>query len=303
MLSVYLGHLAANQPNLMTLMKKMLLRLLAVFIVNTALFATSAAHADQPRPWEMMMQAPGSTSFEHIQALHNMLLYIIAGIVLFVLTLLAIVIVRFNEKANPIPSERAHHVLLEVFWTVIPALILVVVAVPSFKLIYYTDRTPKPEMTLKVTAYQWYWGYEYPDQGGINFLANRIPDKEIDKSKGQVRLLSTDNVVVLPVDTNIQILMTGADVIHDWGIPALGMKIDAVPGRVNETWLRITKPGTYYGQCDQVCGANHSFMPIEIHAVSKDEFKTWLVTAKKQYSSLTAPDGPIRLASIRGTLE
>jgi cytochrome c oxidase subunit 2 len=150
--------------------------------------------------------------------------------------------------------------------------------IKSFPLLYYIDRSHEPEMTLKATGYQWYWGYEYPDQGGINFQSYMIPDKEIDKSKGQLRLLSTDNPVVLPVDTNIQILTTAADVIHAFAMPALGVKIDAIPGRINETWVRITKPGIYYGQCSELCGKDHAFMPIEIHAVSREEFNAWAIS-------------------------
>src|SRR5262249_1028028 len=152
-----------------------------------------------------------------------------------------------------------------IIWTVVPVLILLIIAVPSFRLLYFTDRTPNPEMTLKVTGYQWYWGYEYPDNAGVNFLAYMVPEKEIDESKGQIRLLSTDNPVVLPVDTNIQILTTAADVIHSFAVPALGIKIDAMPGHTNETWVRITKPGIYYGQCSELCGKDHAYMPIEVH--------------------------------------
>ncbi len=234
----------------------------------------------QAHPWQMGFQDAVSISAEHQHAFHNFLLWIISGISLFVLCLLIYVMARFNKRANPVPSQTSHNVLIEVIWTVIPIVILIVIAVPSFKLLYFTDRTPNPEMTLKITGYQWYWGYEYPDQGGVNFLSYMIPDKDIDKSKNQLRLLSTDNPVVLPIETNIQILTTASDVIHAFAVPALGVKIDAMPGRLNETWVRITKPGVYYGQCSELCGKDHAYMPIEIHAVTKEEFNAWIETMK-----------------------
>lgn len=177
-------------------------------------------------------------------------------------------------------QKTTHNTMLEVVWTVIPVVILIVVAVPSFKLLYYADRTVEPEMTLKITGYQWYWGYEYPDHGEISFDSYMVPDDEI--TGDQVRLLSTDTQVVLPVDTNIQLIITAEDVLHAWAVPAFGVKLDAVPGRLNETWTRITKPGTYYGQCSELCGQGHGFMPIEIKAVSKEEFARWVKTANAE---------------------
>lgn len=229
------------------------------------------------------LQPAATSSAERIHEFHNMLMYIITAIVIFVFVLLAIVVVRFNAKANPTPSKTTHNVLLEVIWTVVPVVILIVIAVPSFKLLYQNDRIEKPEMTLKVTGYQWYWGYEYPDNDGLAFEARMVPDADI---KGdQKRLLSTDNVVVLPVETNIAVLVTGNDVIHSWAVPAFGVKIDAVPLRTNETWFRIEKPGVYYGQCSEICGKDHAYMPIEIRAVSKEEFKAWTEKAKLEFSS------------------
>lgn len=235
------------------------------------------------------MQQAGSTSAQHLHDFHGMLLWIITGITIFVLLLLIYVVVRFNKKANPEPKQFTHNVLLEVVWTVIPVIILIVIVVPSFKLLYFLDRTTEPEMTLKVTGYQWYWGYEYPDQDGINFLSYMIPEDEIDYDAGQKRLLSTDNPVVLPIDTDIQILVSAADVLHSFAMPALGVKTDAVPGRWNETWVRINKPGIYYGQCSELCGKDHAYMPIEIHAVTKEEFEAWVQSAKEKYSALDKP--------------
>ncbi len=233
-----------------------------------------------PKPWEINLQPPASPSAERMDDFHTLLLWIIGGIAAFVTALLLYVVLRFNARVHPKPSATTHNTLLEVLWTVIPIVILIVIAVPSFKLLYYADRTPHPDMTLKVTGYQWYWGYEYPDQGGVSFNAYMVPDKDIDPAKGQVRLLSTDNPVVLPVETNIQILVTASDVIHSFAIPSLGIKTDAVPGRTNETWVRITKPGTYFGQCSELCGKDHAYMPVEIKAVGKEEFQKWVQEKK-----------------------
>lgn len=243
----------------------------------TALFSTVPALAGQPESWGLMLQQPASPSAERIGDFHHMLLYIIAAIVLFVLALLIFVVLRYNRRANPNPSQTTHNVLLEVIWTVVPVVILIIIAIPSFKLLYYTNRVENPEMTLKVTGYQWYWGYEYPDNGGVNFMAYMIPDSEIKPEEGQVRLLSTDNPIVLPVGKNIQIDITAGDVLHSWAVPALGIKTDSVPGRTNSTWVRINEPGVYFGQCSELCGKDHAYMPIEIHAVSLEEFNAWAV--------------------------
>ncbi len=252
-----------------------------LFAAVTALLLTaSPALATHSHPWQLWFQEAASPSAEHIQFLYTFVLWIIAAITVFVLFLLVYVIVRFNKRANPVPAQFSHNVMIEIVWTVVPVLILLIIAVPSFRLLYFTDRTPNPEMTLKVTGYQWYWGYEYPDNDGVNFLSYMVPEKEIDPAKNQVRLLSTDNAVVLPLDTNIQILTTAAAVIHAFAVPSLGIKIDAMPGRTNETWVRITKPGIYYGQCSELCGKDHAYMPIEIHAVPKEEFNAW-IEAKK----------------------
>lgn len=205
-----------------------------------------------------------------------MLLYIISGVVLFVTVLLLIVIVRFNAKANPVPSTTSHNVMLEVLWTVVPVVILIVIAVPSFKLLFFEARNPAPELIIKVTGHQWNWEYEYPDNGSISFVSNRLKDNEIDPSKGQLRLLSTDSPMVVPVDTNIVFEVTASDVIHSLAVPAFGIKIDAVPGRLNSSWARVTKTGTYYGQCSEICGSGHGFMPVEIKVVSKEDFAAWV---------------------------
>lgn len=235
------------------------------------------ALADKPVEWGYGLQTAASPSMERITEFHNMLLYIITGITLFVLALLIIVVLRFNKRANPVPSQTTHNVILEVIWTVVPVVILIIIAIPSFKLLYYTNRVDNPDMTLKVTGYQWYWGYEYPDNGGVNFQSYMVPDADINEAEGQVRLLSTDNPVVVPVGKNIQVDITAGDVLHSWAVPALGVKTDSVPGRLNSTWFRVNKPGIYFGQCSELCGKDHAYMPIEIHAVSEDEFNTWIV--------------------------
>ena len=204
------------------------------------------------------------------------------------------VAVKFNEKANPTPSKTTHNSLLEVLWTVIPIIILVIVAVPSFKLLYVQDRHPNPDMTIKVIGHQWYWSYQYPDHGEFEFDSVLVPDEEL--KEGQPRLLTVDNEVVLPVNTNIRILHTSDDVIHSWAVPALIQKLDSIPGRTNENWVRINQEGTYYGQCSELCGVNHGFMPIAVKAVSKAAFAAWVVAAKAEFADAGAADGPIKVA-------
>ena len=257
--------------------------LLGVFsFTGLALAQTTGAPVD----WGINLQDAASPLAENLRTFHDMLLWIITAITIFVLALLIYVVLRYNKKANPEPSQFSHNVLIEVIWTAIPIVILIIIVIPSLNLLYFSDRVENPEMTLKVTGYQWYWGYEYPDHGGITFNSYMIPDDEIDESKGQVRLLSTDNVVYLPTQTNIAIQVTAGDVLHALAVPALGIKIDAIPGQLNETWVRINKPGTYYGQCSELCGKDHSYMPIEIRAVPKDEFERWVVKAKDEFAEL-----------------
>ena len=242
--------------------------------VLPALGATKA-FAEQPRDWQLGMQPAASPVADQLHDFHTLLMVIITLICIFVLGLLAFVMWRFNARRNPTPSKTSHNTLIEVVWTIVPVLILLVIAVPSFRLLYYMDRTPDPEMTLIVYGYQWYWGYEYPDQQVPEFSSYMIPDDEI--GPDQVRLLSVDNPVVLPVDTDIQILVTAGDVLHSWAVPAFGVKMDAVPGRMNETWARIDEEGTYYGQCSEICGTGHAFMPVEIQAVSREAFDDWVM--------------------------
>lgn len=280
---------ARNSTNIPVVMKK-LSRYLPLFLAALAglclAFPAMAEPAEgMAHPWQLGFQEAASPVAERMHAFHHELLYIISGISAFVLILLVIVVLRFNARMNPVPSTRTHNVLLEVIWTVIPVVILIVIAVPSMKLLYYGDRAVKPDMTVKVTGYQWYWGYEYPEHDGLSYMSNLIPDKSIDPSKNQVRMLSVDNPVILPVDTNVQILVTSSDVIHSFSVPAFGVKTDAIPGRLNETWVRIERPGTYFGQCSQLCGQNHAYMPIEVRAVPKEDFDAWAAAAAKSYVS------------------
>ena len=248
-----------------------------------ALFIPGAALADQPRLWETGFQAAATPLMERIESFHNLLLVIITCIVLFVMALLIYVMFRFNEKANPTPSKTTHNTMIEVLWTVIPVVILVVIAIPSFKLLYYSDVLPKADMTIKATGNQWYWTYEYPDNGKFSFDSNLV--QTADLKPGQPRLLTVDNVIVVPVNTTVRVLVTASDVLHSWAVPSFGVKIDAVPGRINHAWFRVEHVGTYYGQCSELCGTNHGFMPIEVKAVTKEQFKEWVAKAQKEFAS------------------
>ncbi len=262
-------------------------------VVTALLLAGPAAQAGQPNPWQLGFQPAVTPVMQGIDDFYDLLLVIIYAIAIFVMALLAYIIVRFNAKANPTPSRTTHNTLLEVLWTVIPILILVVIAVPSFKLLYLEKDIPKADMTLKVVGNQFYWTYQYPDHGGFEMDANMVADEDL--KPDQPRLLETDNHVVLPVDTTVRIIVTAGDVIHAWAVPAFGVKMDAVPGRVNQTWVRIEREGTYYGQCSELCGPQHGFMPITVRAVSKQDFAAWVVKAQKEFAAET-PAKPTKLA-------
>jgi cytochrome c oxidase subunit 2 len=256
----------------------------------------AVAGAAEPKPWQLGFQPPATPVKDRLSAFHDELLIIIALITAFVLGLLLYVIVRFNHQRNPVPTRTSHNTVIEMLWTVVPVLILVIIAIPSFKLMYYMDRVPDPEMTIKVTGHQWYWSYEYPDQGGLTFDSNVIPDAEL--KSGQKRLLDVDNPLVVPADTIIRVQITGTDVIHSWFVPSFGVQEYAIIGRLNESWMKIEHEGIYYGQCNQICGVNHAFMPIKVQALSKDAFQHWLVDAKKKFAR--HDDGssdPVRVAA------
>lgn len=244
--------------------------------------AAPAALAEQAVDWQLGMQPAASPVREAIDSLNDELLVIITLITLFVLGLLLYVIVRFNAKRHPTPSQTTHNTLLELLWTTVPILILVVIAIPSFKLLYYVDRTQHPTMTIKVTGHQWYWSYEYPDNKDVSFDSAIVEGKDL--KSGEPRLLTVDNPVIVPVGAKVRILVTSTDVIHSWFVPSMGVQEYAVIGRTNETWMEALRPGTYYGQCNQICGLNHPFMPIEIQAVSKENFDKWVANPKMRFA-------------------
>jgi cytochrome c oxidase subunit 2 len=281
-----------------------------------------SALADQPREWQFDLQEAASPLMDRVQSFHNLLLYIIFGVAGFVLVLLLWVMFRYNARANPTPSRTTHNTLIEVAWTVVPVLILVVIAVPSFRLLYYSDKATDATMTIKARGHQWYWSYVYEtayevdgqgkpvmkDGKPVDKLANarfvfesriacrgsnndadrkNCADFEQANDRKPVRLLDVDNPAVIPVGTQIRVLVQGMDVIHGFAVPSMGVKIDAIPGRVNETWLYAKTPGMYYGQCSELCGLDHAFMPIAVKAVPRDEYEKWLGEARKKFDKLT----------------
>ncbi len=241
----------------------------------------------QPSPWEIGLQESGTPVMDQVTGFHNFLLYIIIAITLFVLALLVIVMVKFNASANPTPSRTTHNTLIEVLWTVIPVVILVVIALPSFRILFFQLNIPPADLTVKATGVTWNWKYDYPDNGDFEFNSLMTPEKEL--KPGQPRLLTVDNEMVVPVNKTVRMLVTGFDVIHSFAVPSFGIKIDAIPGRLNETWFKATKEGWYYGQCSELCGKDHAFMPIAIHVVSEADFNTWVEAAKKKFAATGAP--------------
>ncbi|MBC9881585.1 cytochrome c oxidase subunit II [Bradyrhizobium sp. INPA01-394B] len=246
--------------------------------ITLATGGAAFAEVGQPEPWEWHLQASGSPVMDNIVWFHNFLSVLIILITLFVLALLVIVVMKFNAKANPVPSRTTHNTLIEVVWTLVPVLILVGIAVPSFRLLFLELDVPKADLTVKATGKQWYWSYAYPDNGKFEFDSLMAQDK-------QPRLLGVDNEMVVPVNKVIRVQVTGADVIHAFALPAFGVKIDAIPGRLNETWFKATKTGMFYGQCSELCGKDHAFMPIAIRVVNDQEFASWVESAKKKYAS------------------
>ena len=272
----------------------------AILGLISVLYSTNAM-ASYARDWQMGFQEAATAVMRDINDFHNLLLIIITLITVFVLALLIYTMWRFSAKRNPTPSKTTHHTALEMIWTVVPVVILVVIAVPSFKLLYFSDVVPKADMTIKATGYQWYWSYEYPDHGNASFDANVVDlrdpemgaeDRKMWKAKfgdDYKRLLDTDNSLVVPVNTTIRVQVTAGDVLHSWAVPAFGVKTDGVPGRLNETWFKAEKIGTYYGQCSELCGARHGFMPIRVDVVSKPDFEKWV---KKQVADAGKSSSP-----------
>ncbi len=263
-------------------LKIILSSFLTIFLSNQAFSEDNVGAA---HPWGLNLREAFSPVMAEMISFHNALIWLIVIISLFVLALLAIIVVRFNAKSNPKASKTTHNTFIEIAWTVIPVLILVIMAVPSFKLLYKSDVTPEAHMTVKAIGHQWYWSYEYPDHGNFTYDAWLVQDKEdIDgEDRPYTRLLTTDTRVVVPVGKVIRVQMTSTDVLHSWAVPSLGVKKDAVPGRLNELWFEADREGIFYGQCSELCGTNHGYMPIEVHAVSEEEFLLWVEEAKENY--------------------
>ena len=261
-------------------------RLLGWTVAGMALVTNGAAFAElgQPAPWEFRLQEAATPVMENITWFHDALLVVITLITLFVLGLLVAVMVKFNARANPVPSRTTHNTLIEVAWTLIPVLILVGIAIPSFRLLFLELDVPKADLTIKAVGKQWYWSYAYPDNGKFEFDSLLACDETRQKCEPP-RLLSVDNEMVVPVNKIVRVQTTGADVIHSFAVPAFGIKIDAVPGRLNETWFKATKTGMFYGQCSELCGKDHAYMPIAVRVVNDQEFAQWAEAAKKKFAS------------------
>ena len=277
----------------------------AVFASVCLLLRATNAQAAKPEPWQMDLQPPAGTIAEMATDLHNLLLVVITLISLFVLGLLVYVGIRFRASANPNPSKTSHNTVIEILWTVIPVVILVGIAVPSFRLLYYLDRTADTDMVIKVTGNQWYWNYEYPDDG-IAFDSYLVD--EADLQEGQIRLLSVDNPMIVPENTRIKLLITGNDVMHSFFVPSLAVQVYAFIGRTNEVWIDVpTGKQTYYGQCNQICGINHAYMPIEVRSLPEAEYQQWLKSAREEFAMntpspavtpATESTDPVVLASV-----
>jgi cytochrome c oxidase subunit 2 len=265
----------------MLLLKRLVAFVVTAVTVGTGAGAALAATAGQPEPWQMTLQAGATPVMDDIIWFHDFLLWLIAAIALFVLVLLAIVVVKFNSKANPVPSRTTHNTTIEVIWTVVPVLILVAIAVPSFRLLFLQLNVPKADVTIKATGKQWFWTYTYPDE---KFEFDSLMVQEKDLKPGQPRLLAVDNEVVVPVNKVVRVQTTGADVIHSFAVPSFGIKIDAIPGRLNETWFKAERVGVYYGQCSELCGRDHAFMPIAVHVVSDQDYAAWVAQAKQKWA-------------------
>jgi cytochrome c oxidase subunit 2 len=263
-----------------------LLRTIVIAALAAALLTpdgAAVAGVGQPSPWQIGLQQSATPVMDDIVWFHSLLLWVIGAITAFVLALLIIIMVKFNARANPTPSRTTHNTFLEVAWTVVPVIILVTIALPSFRILFFQLNTPPADLTIKATGKQWYWSYAYPDNGNFEFDSLILTEKE--RKPDQPRLLSVDNEIVVPVNKVVRVQVTGAEVIHAFAVPSFGVKIDAIPGRLNETWFKVTKEGIYYGQCSELCGKDHAFMPIAVRAVSEQAFMTWVEEAKKKFAS------------------
>ena len=279
-----MAFLATIASEVMAYMRKVILHP-ATLVFSLVVLAAGAASAAQPLPWQLGLQPPAGSIAEMADDLHDLLLIVITLISLFVLGLLVYVGIRFRASANPVPSKTSHHTVIEILWTVIPVLILVGIAVPSFRLLYYLDKTADTDMVIKVTGNQWFWNYEYPDEG-IAFDSYMVDEGDL--QEGQIRLLSVDYPMVVPENTRIKLLITGNDVMHSFFVPSLAVQVYAFIGRTNEVWIDVpTGAQTYYGQCNQICGVNHAYMPIEVKALPAAEYQEWLKTAREEFAMST----------------
>ncbi len=258
----------------------------SIFFHSFVSNAENVTNMGVAKNWGIDLQTPNSEVATDVYNMHFFVLVIMALITLFVLALLLWVGYRYSEKKNKTPSKRVHNTFIEILWTAIPVLILVVISIPSFKLLYKQDVIPEPDLTIKAIGYQWYWGYEYPDHGNFAYEAFMLQSEdEVEDNRPFKRMLTTDTRVVVPVNKIVRVQVTAADVLHSWAVPALGVKTDAVPGRLNETWFKADKTGIYYGMCSELCGVNHQSMPIEIHVVSDNEFSAWVEDSQKKYAN------------------
>ena len=246
------------------------------------MFISFELHGKQATDWQLSFQNPATDLMGSVVGLHNIILIVMTLVTLFVLFLLFYVSFRFSAKRNPIPSTRTHNTVVEVLWTAIPIVILVVLAIPSFKLLYQQEKSENYDMTVKVIGHQWYWEYEYPDHGDFYFESYMVQEQDLEE--GDLRLLTVDNPLVIPANKNIQILITAGDVLHSWAVPSMGLKTDAVPGRLNETWVNVKEPGIYRGQCSEICGSGHGFMPVVVKVLPEREFMAWANEAKNNYA-------------------
>jgi cytochrome c oxidase subunit 2 len=255
---------------------------------------TAMAGLGQPSPWQINFQQAATPIMEQITWFHDFLLVIITLITVFVLALLVVVIFKFNARANPVPSKTTHNTLIEVVWTVVPVIILVAIAIPSFRLLFAQLTIPPAEVTIKATGKQWFWTYDYPDNG---FSFDSLMLQDADRKPDQPRLLAVDNEVVVPINKVIRVQVIGADVIHAFAVPSFGIKIDAVPGRLNETWFRATREGVFYGQCSELCGKDHAYMPITVRVVNDRDYAAWLDQAKKKFAYKPSAEDGVAVAA------
>jgi len=279
------------------LVSKRLTALAATIIALSAGGGPAFAGLGQPSPWQLGLQQSAAPVMDHIISFHDFLLWVISAITLFVLVLLIIVIVRFNAKSNPVPSRTTHNTLIEILWTVIPIVVLAIIFIPSIKLLFLQLNVPEADLTVKAIGKQWFWSYNYPDNGKFEFDSQLACDRERVKCE-QPRLLAVDNEMVVPVNKIVRVQTIGADVIHAFAVPSFGIKVDAIPGRLNETWFKATREGVYHGQCSELCGKDHAYMPIAVRVVSEQAFAQWVEEAKKKFARDDAPP-PTNVAAVQ----